>query len=202
MLSTLTNNWWMLTIRGVLAILFGVAAFVWPGLTAAVLVMLFGAYALVDGTVAVIAAIAGKVDSNRWLFALSGVVGIGVGVITFAAPGITLASLYLLIAAWAIIRGVIDLIGAFQVTGEGVSRAWMVAGAVVAMIYGVVMFTAPSIGFLTTLFLIGSFSIAYGITEIGLGSRVRKMGETLRVSMLPEVSEREKVTSGKGPDEL
>ena len=111
MLMTLARNWWAIVLRGVCAVLFGLAAFAWPGLTLAVLVIMYGAYALVDGIFAVIAAIAARQPGRfPWGVLLAGLAAIGVGVLTFAMPGLTALALLYLIAAWAILRGVFEVI--------------------------------------------------------------------------------------------
>src|SRR6476469_5554684 len=105
MAQTLTQNWWLVVLRGALAILFGIAAFIWPGTTLQVLVLLFGAYALVDGIFALAAGIAGSGASGglRWYLVLGGLAGIIVGVVTFFYPNVTTISLLYLIGAWAIV---------------------------------------------------------------------------------------------------
>ena len=113
MLTQLARNWWVLALRGVIAVLFGLAAFVWPGITLAALVLLFGAYALVDGVFAVIAALTGRSGHERWwVLLLEGLVGVAAGVLTFVWPAITEFVLLYLIAAWAVVTGVIEVIAA------------------------------------------------------------------------------------------
>src|SRR6476646_1483755 len=108
MAETLTRNWWLIVLRGVLAILFGIAAFVWPGPTLAALVILFGAYAFVDGIFAIGTGIAGwnLNGTSRWWPVLGGIAGVIVGLITFFYPGITAVTLLYFIGAWAIVTGV------------------------------------------------------------------------------------------------
>src|SRR3569833_68118 len=107
MVTQLVRNWWLLALRGLLSVFFGMAAFLWPGITLAVLVMLFGVYALVDGIFAVVAAIHAATHKERWLAILTeGIAGIIAGLVTFFSPGITALALVYLIAVWAIITGV------------------------------------------------------------------------------------------------
>src|SRR5690349_10838143 len=109
-MMSLTQNWWMLILRGVLAIMFGLAAFMWPGITWFSLVILFGAYVLVDGVIAVATGLQHVQDSSRWwVFLLEGLVGIGAGVTAFVWPGLTAYVLLLVIASWAIITGVFEI---------------------------------------------------------------------------------------------
>jgi uncharacterized membrane protein HdeD (DUF308 family) len=108
MFNLLTRNWWALVVRGVMAILFGVLAFSWPGITLAALVLLFGAYVLVDGIFAIVLAIGGwKERDDRGLLLLEGILGVGIGIMTYLAPEITSVGLLLYIAAWSLATGVL-----------------------------------------------------------------------------------------------
>src|SRR5690349_14909918 len=103
-MNNLTQNWWMVVLRGLLAILFGLTAFVWPGLTWLTLVFLFGVYAVIDGVIAVATGLRHTHDSSRWwIFLLEGLVSIGAGVIAFLRPGLTAYVLVLVIGSWAIV---------------------------------------------------------------------------------------------------
>jgi uncharacterized membrane protein HdeD (DUF308 family) len=108
LLHALAKNWWLLLLRGICAILFGVLAFVWPGITLLTLVLLYGAFALADGVLALAEAIMGGAPAPRWWLALVGLLGIVVGILTFAWPGITALVLLLFIAGWAIATGILS----------------------------------------------------------------------------------------------
>src|SRR6266446_729994 len=111
----LASNWWTLTIRGVMAILFGIFTFFWPGVTLTVLALLFGGYALVDGIFAIVAAIRGGRGEERWwMLLLEGIVGLGAAAVTFLWPGITVIALVLVIAAWAVFTGVLEVVAAIR----------------------------------------------------------------------------------------
>src|SRR5689334_14735051 len=119
MLDLMSRYWWALVLRGVAAIMFGVLALAWPGLTLQVLVALFGAYALVDGVFAVVAAIGGRQHTDQWfLLLLEGLLGIVVGVVTWAAPGITATALVLYIALWSVVTGVLEIVAAIRLRKE------------------------------------------------------------------------------------
>src|SRR2546430_893966 len=108
MLHVLARNWWALVLRGFVAVLFGLAAFFWPGITLLSLVFLFGAYALIDGVFAIAAAISGAQHHTRWgALLVEGIAGILAAAATVVWPGITALALLYLIAAWAIITGVL-----------------------------------------------------------------------------------------------
>ena len=144
--AALARNWWALVIRGVIAVLFGLAAFVAPGLVAATLVLVFGAYALVDGVFAIIAAVLALARHERWgLLLLEGVIGIAAGAAAWAFPGLAIVVFITLLAVWAVITGGLMLAAAFQLdTGHG---NWMMGlGGLVSIIWGVLLWTWPIAG--------------------------------------------------------
>jgi len=112
MVHALAKNWWMLLLRGIAAIIFGVLAFAWPGMTLLTLIMFYGAFALVDGVLAIIAAIAGGAPAPRWWLAVVGLLGIATGVLMFTMPGLTALVLLYFIAGWAIATGAFQIVGA------------------------------------------------------------------------------------------
>ena len=119
MATLLKRTWWVVLLQGLVAVLFGVLALVWPGLTLATLVLLFGAYALVDGAFAVVGSLVHRKEyEDWWLVLLTGLVSIAVGILTFIQPGITAMSLLFLIAAWALVDGVLTIVKAIQLRKE------------------------------------------------------------------------------------
>jgi uncharacterized membrane protein HdeD (DUF308 family) len=176
MLMTLARNWWALVLRGVCAVLFGVAAFAWPGLTLAVLVIMYGVYALVDGVLAVIAAVAARQPGRfPWGLLLAGLAAIGVGVLTIALPGLTALALLYLIAAWAIMRGVFEVIAAIHLRKE-IDHEWLlVASGVLSILLGLFLVISPGAGALALLWAIGAMAIVVGFLMIGLGFRLKGM---------------------------
>jgi len=174
MLRTLAQNWWAIVLRGVCAVLFGLGAFAWPGITLAVLVMFYGAYALVEGAFAVAGAIMGRrAGAFPWGVLLSGLAGIAIGVITFMSPQITAIALVYLIAAWAVLRGVFEIVAAIQLRKE-IENEWLLglAGAL-SVVLGLWLFAAPGAGAVALLWWIGAFAIVFGIVEIILGFRLK-----------------------------
>jgi uncharacterized membrane protein HdeD (DUF308 family) len=180
MIAMLARNWWVLAIRGVAAILFGIAAFVWPGTTLAVLVLLFGAYALVDGIFAVIAGIAAHGEQQRWwMMVLEGLVGIVIGVITFIYPFATLLVLYSFIAAWAIITGIFEIVAAIRLRKE-IEGEWMlVLGGVASLIFGILLLALPTAGILTLIWLIGAYALVFGVLMLVLAFRLRGLRDSV-----------------------
>ena len=180
MIATLSRYWWVLAIRGVAAILFGVAAFVWPGITLAVLVLLFGAYALVDGIFAVIAGIATRKEQERWwMMVLEGLIGIVIGVVTFLYPNITALALLYFIAAWSILTGAFEVAAAIRLRKE-IEGEWLLALAGIAsIIFGVLLVIQPGAGALALIWLIGAYAIVFGILMLVLAFRLRGMRDAV-----------------------
>jgi uncharacterized membrane protein HdeD (DUF308 family) len=176
MLRTLAQNWWAIVLRGVCAVLFGVGAFIWPGLTLTALILLYGAYALADGVLAVAwAFVKRRVGSFPWGMLLAGLASIVVGVLTFMWPGLTALVLLYLIAAWAIVRGVFEMVAAVALRRE-LEHEWLLAlSGVLSVALGLLLVIAPGAGVLAVLWWIGAFALVAGILEIILGLRLKGM---------------------------
>jgi uncharacterized membrane protein HdeD (DUF308 family) len=178
MLASLTRHWYVAALRGVLAILFGVAAFVSPAATLEVLVLLFGAYALVDGVSTLVLGLMAAGEKERWVApVLSGLVGIATGVVTFVQPRTTALAIVYLIAAWAIVTGGLQIAAAVRlrkvITGE-----WLVAlSGVLSIVFGGLLIAAPASGALTLVLLFGFYAIGAGISQVAFGFRLRGLGE-------------------------
>jgi uncharacterized membrane protein HdeD (DUF308 family) len=182
MLQSLTRNWWLVVLRGVLAIAFGVATFIWPNAALQALIILFGAYALADGILYIATAISGSAmsSSSRWLLVLGGVAGIIVGLLTFFYPGTTATLLLYFIGAWAIVTGIFEVMAAIQLRQE-IDNEWLlILSGVLSVIFGVLVFVYPSAGALSILWLIGFYAILYGVLIVALGFRVKSLDTTLK----------------------
>ena len=175
MLHALSRNWWALVVRGVLAILFGLATFAWPALTLGVLVIFYGAYALVDGAMAIAAALLGRpAGIPWWALLVEGVFGIAVGVIAFAWPGITLLVLLWVMAARAIVGGVFEFVAALRLRKE-IQGEWVLAlSGILSVALGVLFFARPIAGLLTLAWVIGVYALVFGVLLVGLGLRLRR----------------------------
>ena len=137
MVHALAKNWWLLLLRGIAAIIFGVLAFAWPGLTLLTLILFYGAFALVDGVLAIIAAITGGAPAPRWWLAIVGLLGIAAGLLTFLMPGLSALVLLFFIAGWAIATGVLQIIGAIQLRKE-IDNEWLlILGGVISVLFGI-----------------------------------------------------------------
>jgi uncharacterized membrane protein HdeD (DUF308 family) len=176
MLDIYTSSWWSLVLRGLAAIAFGIMAFVWPHITLTVLVFLWGAYALVDGVLAIGAGIKTHSEYRRWwLLFIEGILSVIAGVLAFILPGITALILLLVIAAWAIVTGVFEIAAAIQLR-KAVKGEWLLALAGIASIlFGIALFLNPVAGALAVVWLIGAYAIVFGALLIALGVRLHGM---------------------------
>ncbi len=181
MLSSITSNWWLAALRGALAVIFGVVAFVWPGLTFDVLVLLFGAYAFVDGVLVLSFGLMAAGQHERWWpLVLGGVVGIATGVLTFAQPQAMALALVYVIGAWAIITGVLEIAAAIRLR-KVITTEWLMGfGGALSILFGVLVLAQPGAGALALVYLFGFYAILAGISQISLGFRLRSLGKTLQ----------------------
>lgn len=178
--TILRRGWWLLLLRGIIAILFGLTLWVNPAISLAALVLLFGAYCLVDGVFAVWNAISGAKDNEHWwLLLLWGLVGIAVGILTFMSPGITALALLFYIAIWAITTGVLEIVGAIRLRKE-IDNEWLLLLAgLVSVAFGVLIAARPGAGALGVLWVIGFYAIVFGVLLLILAFRVRKVAGKL-----------------------
>lgn len=174
MVQVLARNWWALLIRGFAAFIFGILAFLWPGATILTIGILFGAYAFVDGIFAIVTAVRAAEQHERWWpFLIEGIVGIVIAAITFYDIRITLLALYLTIAAWAVITGILEFVAAFQLRKEIANEIWLILGGIASIVFGLLMIIFPLAGFLTIIWLIAAYAMVFGILMMALAFRVR-----------------------------
>ncbi len=170
------KSWWLILLRGVFAILFGVLSFVWPGLTLIALVTLYGIYAIADGGVALYAALAGGGPVSRWWLLFAGLLGLAVGIVTLAWPGITALALLVCIAVWALVRGVFEIVSAIQLRKVIDNEWWLIGSGMLSVLFGLVILMAPGAGAIALVWVIGAYSIAFGCLLAGLALRLRSVG--------------------------
>jgi uncharacterized membrane protein HdeD (DUF308 family) len=179
MLHALARNWWALLIRGIAALIFGLLAFFWPGATGFALVILFGAYAFVDGIFALISAVrAAEAHERWWAFLLEGIVGLVIAAITLFHPVIAALALYFTIAVWAILTGILEIVAAVQMRKLIPNEFWLILGGILSIIFGILLFVFPAIGILTVIYLIGFYAILFGIVMIVFSFRLRRHATT------------------------
>ena len=174
MLHALAKNWWLLLLRGIASIVFGVLAFVWPGLTLVTLILFYGAFALVDGVIALVAAFTGGAKPlPTWWLVVVGLLGIAAGIATFVMPGITAIVLILFMGVWALVHGIFEIIGAIQLRKE-IDNEWMlIFSGVVSVLFGLIVLIAPGAGALGLIWAIAAYSIVFGISFVALSLRLR-----------------------------
>lgn len=176
MLTMLQLKWWHFLVRGLVAIAFGVLAIAWPGAMLVTLVILFGAFVLADGLLAIVTGIATAKSADRWwAMLLAGIAGVVVGVLTFIWPGMTALVLLYLIAAWSLTRGVLEIAAAIRlrkvVRGEWV----LVLSGILSILLAAVLFVFPGAGALGMIWVIGAYAIADGALLGILGFRLLKL---------------------------
>ena len=174
----LSRWWWTFILRGLLAIAFGILAFVAPVWGLAILVALFGAWALIDGVTSVWTGIRTRnVDRNWWLEILEGLVSIVAGLIAFILPGFAAEVLVILIAVWAIVTGVFQIWAAIRLRERIRGEFWLGLAGVASILFGVILLVFPAGGALALVWLIGSGAIAVGVFLTILGWRLRGVHE-------------------------
>jgi uncharacterized membrane protein HdeD (DUF308 family) len=174
-LPVLARNWWALVLRGLAAILFGVLAFAWPGITLFVLVLFFGAYMLVDGIFAIVAAVRAAGEEDRWwLLLIQGILGVLAGLVAIFWPGLTALALLYFIAAWAIVTGIMEIVAAIRLRRE-IEGEWALAlSGALSVLFGVLLVVLPApAGLLSLVWLIGAYAVATGVLLLILAFRVR-----------------------------
>ncbi|MEE9576420.1 MAG: HdeD family acid-resistance protein [Gemmatimonadota bacterium] len=188
MLALLAENWWAFVLRGIFAVLFGIAAVSFPGLTVVILVVLFGFYALVDGFTSLLLAFEAE---SKGLYVLGGLVSLAAGVLAFMRPELTAIAVLIVIGIWAIVRGVIEIVTAIQIRKE-VEGEWMLAAAgIISVIFGLFVVARPGQGALAIIWVVALFALMFGFLEIGAGfklRRLRKAGEAVVESVAQAAS--------------
>lgn len=160
----LARSWWLVAVRGLAAIVFGLIALLMPGITLLALVLLFAAYAIVDGASKVVSAFRRQPDGSRDMWSLlAGILGIVAGIVAAVWPGITALVLLILIAAWAIVTGVFEIVAAYRLRDQINGEALLALGGALSIAFGVLALLMPSAGALAIVWLIGAYAIATGI---------------------------------------
>jgi uncharacterized membrane protein HdeD (DUF308 family) len=173
-IQALADNWWLILLRGIAAIVFGVLAMAWPGVTLVTLVVLYGIFVLADGAFAVLAAIRGSEYASSWWLAIVGLLGIAAGIITLLWPGITGLVLLFCIAIWAIATGILQIVGAIAMRNELDDTWLLVATGALSVLFGALLIARPGTGALALVLVIASYAIIYGILLCLLAFRLRK----------------------------
>jgi uncharacterized membrane protein HdeD (DUF308 family) len=178
--EVLSEKWWVLLLRGLISVGFAVLIWMQPGITLKALIILFGAFAFVDGVLGVWTAFSSRKDRNNWwLLMLWGLVGIGIGIITFVAPAVTALALLFYIAIWAIVTGVLEIMTAVRLRKE-IQGEWLLGLAgLVSVIFGILLIVHPGAGVLAVLWLLAAYALILGVLMIILAFKVRSLGAKL-----------------------
>jgi uncharacterized membrane protein HdeD (DUF308 family) len=176
LIETLKRHWWVPVLRGIAAIVFGVIAFVYPGLTVAALVLLFGAWVLVDGVFRVIGAIGHRASDSDWGFNLIiGILGISIGFLTFHAPNITALALIIYIAAWALMIGATEIAVAIKLRREIKGEWFLILMGLASIIFAILLLWNPVIGAATLIWIMAWYAVIFGVLGIIFGFRLRSL---------------------------
>jgi len=170
------KHWWEILLRGIIALIFGVLVLAWPAIALFIFAIAFGAFVFVDGIFTLVAAVNYKAGAGRrtWPF-ISGIAGIIVGLITLFWPAITEVALILLVTAWALVTGVMELVFAFKANQNAAIR-WMFAiSGILSLVLGILLLARPIIGALVIVWIIGAYAVLAGILLIILGFRLRSV---------------------------
>lgn len=174
------HNWWALALRGLVAVLFGILTFIWPGITIFTLVLLFGAYALVNGIFALVVCFKSPRRTGRFGSLIFGaVMSVLAGIIAIVWPGMTAFTLVIIIGAWAVVTGISEIAAAIRLRKEIKGEWVLVLAGIASILFGIALFLNPFIGALVLVWWIGGFAVAFGILLIVLSFRMRRAAETL-----------------------
>src|SRR5438132_10910670 len=176
LIETLKRHWWVPVLRGIAAVLFGIMAFVYPGLTVAVLVLLFGAWILVDGVFRVIGAIGYSASDKEWGFDLiSGIIGIIIGFLTFHAPRITALALIIYIAAWALMIGATEIALAIKLRREIKGEWFLILMGLLSIVFAVMLLWNPAVGAAALIWIMAWYAVILGVLGLIFGFRLRSL---------------------------
>jgi uncharacterized membrane protein HdeD (DUF308 family) len=180
MFNSMGKSWWLYGLRGVAAIIFGILAFASPGTTVLALILVFGAYSVIDGILAVIVAFqTQKIANWWWIVLLEGLAGILVGIIALVYPALTAGALLLLIAFWATFTGLMEIIAAIRLRRE-ITHEWsLILCGVLSVILGIILVAFPVIGGLGLILAIGFYAIFFGLLMLYLAFKVRGISRRL-----------------------
>jgi uncharacterized membrane protein HdeD (DUF308 family) len=181
--EVLFEKWWVLLLRGLVSIAFAVLIWMQPAITLKAMIILFGAFALVDGVLGVWSAFSSRKDRNNWwVLMLWGLVGIGIGIITFVAPAVTALALLFYIAIWAIVTGVLEIIAAVKLRKE-IQGEWLLGLAgLLSLVFGILLIMHPGAGVLAVLWLVAAYALILGVLMVILAFKVRGWGAKLKAA--------------------
>src|SRR5262245_44564451 len=182
--QALARSWWAIALRGVAAIVFGIMALVVPAISLLALVWMFGAYAIVEGLFAIVAALSRSVGGRfSWALLIEGLVSVAAGVVAFVMPAITALLLLYLIAAWAIVTGVLEIVEAVRLREQITNEWWLVLSGIVSIAFGALVIFVPGAGALALVMWIGAYAVVFGALLLALAFRLRGWRDETQVRL-------------------
>ena len=177
--SMARQYWWLLLVRGIVAIAFGIMALAWPAITVLALVTVFAVYAFLDGIAAIGMGLSERRAGHKWGYSVfNGVVSILAGITAIVWPAMTAVVLLLVIALWALVAGVMSIMGSLALRRAGLKQwIWTMIFGVCAVLFGISLIVNPGRGILSVLWVIAVFAIAGGISLCIASFTVRKIGQ-------------------------
>ncbi|UKJ09103.1 HdeD family acid-resistance protein [Solitalea lacus] len=181
MLQSLIRNWWVIFLRGLVALGFGIIAIIWPSITLIILLYFFGFYLIADGFIALLTVVLswGRRE-DKWLLVLDGILSLGVGVIALQLPEAATISIAFMVGFWAIIGGIIKIAFSIHVRSEVKGEGWIAFSGVMTIIFGFLIISNPVAGAISLVWLIAAFSIVMGLMWVVTAFRIRSFGSRLR----------------------
>ncbi|MCO6508740.1 MAG: HdeD family acid-resistance protein [Snodgrassella sp.] len=175
LVDLLSENWWMVLIRGGAALIFGLLTWFYPFISILIMVMFFGIYALIDGVLGVVIAINGRrTHQDWWLMLIWGMVSILAGIMTFFVPGITWLVLITFIAIWSLVSGILQIIAAIRLRKSIRGEGWMIVAGMLSVLVGIILFVNPVQGGIALTWVIGVYAALFGVMNIALAFRLRR----------------------------
>jgi uncharacterized membrane protein HdeD (DUF308 family) len=181
MLTLFGQSWWTLALRGAIAVLFGIIALIWPGATLLATVIMFGSYSLMDGILMIVMSVRDtRAHRQWWVLLLGGLVGLGAGIAALVWPSITAVALLYIIAAWAMVTGVLEIVVAILLRKEIQGEWVLIARGLLSLLFGLAMAIWPGAGALAVIWWIGGYAIVVGVLSVVLAFTLRGRFKALR----------------------
>ncbi len=169
-----SHAWWVILLRGIAGIVFGLFAFAWPGATLETLMLLFGAYALIDGVFSLFATVGGwRYREDRWLLLLESVIGLWAGIVILRSPGLAAGVLVLFVAVWAMTIGVLRIVAAIRLRKEISGEFWMALSGIASIAFAFMLMLRPALGTLALIWVMAGFALVIGASLVFLGLELR-----------------------------
>jgi uncharacterized membrane protein HdeD (DUF308 family) len=185
-MNDLAYNWWAVALRGVLAVCLGLIAIFFPGITLAVLIAMFGAFALLEGAFLIVSGIRTRRAHRRWwVLILQGLISLGAGILAFVLPMVTAVALLYLVASWALVSGILEMVAAIRLRKEMTGEWMLILDGIITVLFGLALVVLPVAGILALVWMIGSFKLVSGILLLVLAFRLRRLAQASPAAGLP-----------------